>query len=110
MTQFALSFDPVLPWPFIAGLAGVLFAVLCLLAWRRIRGVALRALASALLVLALTNPVLQREEREGLPGIVAVVVDESASQRLGNRTIQTEQALALLPLQHGIGQRQDQEC
>ncbi|HYC80484.1 MAG TPA: hypothetical protein VEB65_01780 [Solirubrobacterales bacterium] len=47
-------------------------------------------------MLALTNPVLQREEREPLPGVVALVVDESASQRLGDRTAQTEAAVAAL--------------
>ncbi len=51
--------------------------VLVALAWQQVRGAALRALASALLVLALTNPVLQREERDPLPGIVALVVDDS---------------------------------
>ena len=94
MTRLALTFDPILPWPVIAVAAALLLAVLALLLWRRIRGVPLRALASALLILALTNPVLKREEREPLPGVVAVVVDESASQKLGNRTAQTEEALA----------------
>ena len=96
MTRLALTFDPVLPWPLIVGLAGVLVLVLAVLAWQRIRGTALRAVASALIVLALTNPVLKREEREPLPGVVALVVDESASQGLGERREQTEQAVAAL--------------
>jgi hypothetical protein len=96
VSRFALSFDPLLPWPLIAGLAGVLALVLAVLAWQRIRGVWLRLLASALIVLALTNPVLQREEREPLPGVVALVVDESASQKLGQRTAQTQQAVTAL--------------
>jgi len=96
LTRFDLTFDPVLPWPLIAALAGLLVVVLGLLVWQRIRGAALRALASALLVLALTNPVLQREEREPLPGVVALVVDESASQGLGDRTSQIEQVVAAL--------------
>ncbi len=96
MTRFDLTFDPVLPWPLIATLAGLLVVVIGLLVWQRIRGAALRALASALLVLALTNPVLQREEREPLPGVVALVVDESASQGLGDRTSQIEQVVAAL--------------
>jgi hypothetical protein len=96
MTRLHLAFEPILPWPLIAGLAGLLVVVLALLAWQRVRGVWWRALASALIVLALTNPVLQREEREGLPGIVALVVDESASQRLGDRAAQTEAAVAAL--------------
>jgi hypothetical protein len=96
MTRFNLSFDPLLPWPLIAVLGGLLLLVLAVLTWQRLRGAALRALASALLVLALVNPVLQREEREGLPGVVALVVDESASQSLGNRTEQTQAAVAAL--------------
>ena len=85
MTRLALSFDPGGAMAAHrrpgrgagrgAGAAGVA---------ARVRGVALRALASALLVAALTNPVLQREEREPLPGVVAVVVDKSGSQRLGS--------------------------
>jgi hypothetical protein len=96
VTRLVLSFDPVLPWPLIGALAGLLLLVLAVLAWQRVRGVMLRALACVLLVLALTNPMLQREEREGLPGIVALVIDESASQALGNRTAQTETAVAAL--------------
>jgi hypothetical protein len=94
VTRLALTFDPVLPWPLIVGLGGLLALVLVVLAWQRIRGTALRALASALIVLALTNPVLKREEREPLPGVVALVVDESASQGLGERREQTEAAAA----------------
>jgi len=96
MTRFALSFDPLLPGLLIAALGGVLLVVIAVLAWQRVRGWALRALASALIVLAMTNPVLQREEREGLPGIVALVVDESASQEIGERSQQTEAAVAAL--------------
>ncbi len=96
MTRFALSFDPLFAWPLIAALAGALAVVLVVLAWQRVRGAALRAVASALLVLALVNPVLQREEREGLPGVVALVIDESASQELGERRAQSEAAAAAL--------------
>ena len=96
MNRFNLTFDPVLPWPLIAALGGLLALVLVVLAWQHVRGAALRAIASALLVLALTNPVLKREERDPLPGVVALVVDESASQKLGKRSEQTERAVAQL--------------
>ena len=96
MTRLNIAFDPLLPWPLVAALAALLVTVLALLVVQRVRGAWLRALASALLLLALFNPVLMREEREGLPGIVAVVVDESASQSLGDRTEQTEATLAAL--------------
>jgi hypothetical protein len=96
MTRLALSFDPLIGWPLIAALGGALAIVLAVLAWQRLRGTAFRAIASALVVLALTNPVLQREEREGLPGVVALVVDESSSQQIGERAAQTEAAVAAL--------------
>jgi hypothetical protein len=96
MTRLHLAFDQLLPWPLIATLAALLGVVLAVLMWQRVRGALLRALASLLIVLALVNPVLQREEREGLPGVVALVVDESASQRLGQRTEQTQAAVAAL--------------
>jgi hypothetical protein len=96
VTRFDLAFDPLLPWPLVAALGGLLVVVLALLLWQRVRGAWLRALASVLLVLALVNPVLKREERDSLPGIVALVVDDSASQRLGDRTAQTEAAVTAL--------------
>ena len=54
----------------------------------------LRALALSALVAALANPSLQEEERENLSDIVILVVDESASQGLGDRMAQTAEAVA----------------
>ena len=96
MTRLYIAFDPLLPWPLVVALGALLATVLAVLVWQRVRGALLRGLASSLIVLALTNPVLQREQREGLPGIVAMVVDESASQRLGARQAQTEAAVAAI--------------
>lgn len=56
------------------------------------RGARLRAVALALLILALAGPEVRREARETLPGIVAVVTDRSASQRLAGRETMTEAA------------------
>ncbi|MGQ7794241.1 hypothetical protein ACUN0C_17680 [Faunimonas sp. B44] len=96
MNRFGIAFEPVLAWPWIMALAAGLAAVVLILGWQRIRGTGFRAVAGALLVLALANPVLQKEEREGLPSTVAIIVDESASQGLGERRGQTEAAVATL--------------
>ncbi len=56
-----------------------------LLAFARSRGWAVRALALALMVLALANPSFTREDREPLSSVVAVVVDKSPSQNFGDR-------------------------
>ena len=39
MTRLNLAFEPILPWPLIAALAGLLLVVLAVLAWNRVRGV-----------------------------------------------------------------------
>ena len=67
-----------------------------LLAFARSRGWAVRALALAMMVLALANPSFTREDREPLSSVVAVVVDKSPSQNFGDRLKQTETARAQL--------------
>jgi hypothetical protein len=58
----------------------------------RSRGAAIRVLALALIVLALSNPSLTREDRQPLTSVGVVVVDKSPSQSFGDRTRQTEEA------------------
>ena len=82
---WSIAFSPLLPLPVIAA-AGLVALILCgFLLWRRQRGGLLRALAFALLVLALLNPSLTETERDRLPGIAAVIIDESASQVVAKR-------------------------
>lgn len=89
-----VTLSPLLPWPVL----GVLFAIAALIVlfalWRRARGGWLRALALAILALALLNPSLLRERREPIKDVAVVVVDESPSQAIGDRQPRTEQALA----------------
>jgi hypothetical protein len=56
----------------------------------------LRAVAVALVLLALANPALVQEERDPVKDIVAVVVDRSTSQGLGDRPAMTERVRAEL--------------
>jgi hypothetical protein len=67
-----------------------------LLLFARSRGAALRALALGLMVLALANPSLTREDRDPIPSVAAIIVDKSPSQSFGDRTQQTEAARAAL--------------
>jgi len=60
----------------------------------RSRGAVVRALALGLIVLALANPSLTREDRAPLSSVAVVVVDKSPSQNFGDRTAQTESARA----------------
>ncbi len=92
MTQILL-FDPLLPWPILAGLAGLVALSLGLAIWKRLSGWPLRALGALLVLGALMGPVRQTEERAPLNDIVLLVHDDSASQHLSDRRAQTQLAL-----------------
>ncbi|RTL96887.1 hypothetical protein EJV44_09745 [Ancylobacter aquaticus] len=94
--NLGLAFDPLIPLPWLIAAAVLAGAVALLVIVSRTRGSLLRALAIALAVLALANPSLTREEREPLSTVVAVVVDQSASQEFGERTQMTQAARAEL--------------
>ena len=89
----AIGFAPLIPWQVVAaaGGLGLLLAVLALA--RGARGALWRALSIALLCSVLLNPKVVSEEREARPDIAVVVVDESASQRIGERRDKAEAAL-----------------
>ncbi|ETX28544.1 membrane protein [Roseivivax isoporae] len=87
-----LVFDPLLPWAAIAALGGVALLGVALALWRGLSGWALRALAGAVLVAALSQPSWQVEDRAPLTDIVLMVEDRSASQRLADRAETTDAA------------------
>ena len=92
----SMVFAPLVGWPMIAAFAGLTLALLALALWRGLPGWWLRGLGLVALLGALANPALQEEERANLSDIVILVVDESASQGLGDRTAQTAAAVAAI--------------
>jgi hypothetical protein len=99
MSEFNLSFTPLLPWALLAGFAVLAVVVIALGLYRRRSGTILRAIGLALVLLALADPALVREDRQSLKDVVAIVVDQSGSQTIGERTQQTEAARAALQKQ-----------
>jgi hypothetical protein len=93
---FGLAFSPLVPTEILWAAAGVAALVALLLIASRTRGAMLRAAALALLVFALANPSLTREDREPLSSVAVVVVDKSPSQSFGERAAQAEAARATL--------------
>ena len=89
MNNLSFAFSPLLPWPFLAALAAAALAILALGFYAGRRGTFLRAVALALILAALTDPSLVREDREALKDVVAIVVDQSGSQTIGERAAQT---------------------
>ncbi|MBV9290292.1 MAG: hypothetical protein JO288_21160 [Hyphomicrobiales bacterium] len=92
MSVWSIAFSPLLPPPVLYGLAGLSLVVAAIVFWRNARGAWLRALAFALLLVALWDPNLVQENRRPLKDIVAVVVDRSESNQIGERPHQTEAA------------------
>ena len=93
MTE-SVTFQPLFPeWLLITlGLVGAILLAVGLI--QRHRGMVLRSLALSALLLALLDPALQREDREQLSSVAAIVVDKSESQDLGNRSLETENIVA----------------
>ena len=93
-TLTSVLFSPVVPWPFAAllGLAAAL--MVCYGLARRANGSVWRALAFFVIVLSLFNPTLVSERRDVLPDVGVIVVDESASQSIGDRGELTARALS----------------
>ena len=88
--------SPLVPVLVLWGLAGLAAAMVALALWQGLRGWWLRGLAAFAVLAALANPSLQHETREALGDIALVMVDDTASNRIGGRDTQTEAALAHL--------------
>ncbi len=96
-----IRFAPGLPLPLLIALA-----VLCVLAlapavWRRARGVWWRAACFAVVLLWLAGPRLVRETQEALSDIAVMVVDQTASMSVGDRSAITAAAAAKLTTEIG---------
>ena len=88
----SVIFDPLVPWLVLAVLGGIVLAGTLLAVLRGLRGWAMRGVAGLVILLALSSPSFQQEERAPLTDIVILAEDASASQRLSDRADQTESA------------------
>ncbi|CAN0552373.1 unnamed protein product, partial [Laminaria digitata] len=94
--MLSIAFAPMFSWSILAGLAAVALVLAGFGLWRKARGTGLRLLTAAVLLAAMANPVLVEQERILNEDVVAIVVDESASQKIGDRAQQTEEAVSTL--------------
>ena len=91
-----LILNPLVPLLAIYALAVLSVFGVGLAAWRRLNSWWLRGLAALAVLGALANPSVLREDRAPLSDIVIALVDETASQKLSDRSDQTADALARL--------------
>ena len=91
-----LAFAPFVPLSLLAVLGVLALALVAWALFMRQRGAVIRAGALAAVLLALANPVANLEDRAPVKSVVAVVVDRSQSQSLGDRAALSDAALAAL--------------
>ena len=99
--NWSVSFDPLIPWLALAIIAVPVIAIAILGLFLRQRGALLRLVGVIALAVAVANPALLAEEREPLKSVVALIVDRSQSQDIGDREATTDAALAELQARLG---------
>lgn len=91
-----VDFAPMIPWEGIYAFAAIIAVIFILSLFVYRRGIALRFIAAACLLLALMNPSILEEKREAADDVAVMVIDDSASQRFGQRESRTQDAAATL--------------
>ncbi|MBX3598132.1 MAG: hypothetical protein KF874_11250 [Rhizobiaceae bacterium] len=94
--NWAITFEPLISFPTLALVLAPLLALALAGLWLRQRGAWLRLAALAALAAAIANPVLLDEQRDPLKSVVALIIDRSQSQDIGQRKSQTDDAIAQL--------------
>ena len=94
--NLGVAFAPLVGLQILLAAAAAVVVLSLLLLIARSRGAVVRVFGLALVVLALANPSLTREDRDPLSSIAVVVVDKSPSQNFGGRAQQTEAARAAI--------------
>ncbi|HYM73906.1 MAG TPA: hypothetical protein VET89_13065 [Stellaceae bacterium] len=95
-SAYTVAAAPLVPWSAIAALAGIAVLILALGLWRRARGVWWRGAAIAVLLAILVNPAVVEEKRTPQRDIAVIILDDSPSQQIGDRTAASEKALETL--------------
>ncbi len=87
-----IVFDPMIPAVLLGVVALLSLAAVVLAVARGLQGWALRGAALMVILAALTGPSVRQEDRAPLSDIVLMLEDVSASQKLGDRAVQTKTA------------------
>jgi hypothetical protein len=87
-----LVFAPVIPVTLLTAFAVIALLLTLYALFARARGSLARALAFAVLLFALSGPLLVREKHAPLPDVAVIVTDRSQSMSIGRRAAQAESA------------------
>ena len=87
-----LAFAPVIPVPLLTALAVIALLITLYALFTGARGALARGVAFAVLLFALTGPLLIREKHAPLNDVAVIVTDRSQSMSIGARAAQAESA------------------
>ena len=96
-----LTFLPLIPAPFLIFLTVIAVVLLAYGLYHRAKGVLLRTIPILALIIAIADPELVRENRTALKDVAVLVVDESNSQKIGERSERTKAAVEKLTEEFG---------
>ncbi len=106
-TAINIHFNPLLPEGWLITMSAVAGALLLLALFKNRTGILWRVITFSAFMLALLNPSLLEEQRKAVSDIAVVVVDESPSQKMGEREERTKQALNHIKQELGIHKNLD---
>lgn len=95
-TALNIHLAPLLPQFWLIALIIIAAVLMALAFWRHKNGIVLRIITFCVFILALLNPSVLKETRESVKDVAVIVVDQSPSQKFGDRTEKTAEALAHL--------------
>ncbi|MEM6306563.1 MAG: glutamine amidotransferase, partial [Pseudomonadota bacterium] len=84
-----MIFAPTVPLFALWGVAALVVAMCSFALWRGLPGWPMRLLAGLVLLVALATPSLKREDKATLTDIALILVDETSSQTIADRPVQT---------------------
>ena len=93
---YSVVLDPHMPWQIAAVCLAATLIALGMAIRARMAGWIARACLAAALATAVINPSVRMESRERETDYVLILADRTSSQKLGERTARTEEALAWL--------------
>ncbi len=96
MNAITIAWDLPIPLTVFIAIAVGAVLILAIGIWRRAPGLAWRGLAVAALLAAIGDPVLVMEDRAALNDIAVILVDQTASQQIGQRAERTRAAVTEL--------------
>ncbi len=91
-----IIFTPLISVTLLWGMAALASMLIMFSLWRKLPGAVFRACAVFVLLLILANPTILQEDRDPIKDVVALVIDQTASQDIGERKAVTDESVEQL--------------